>query len=337
MPSDFPRVRYILPKLRMGSYNTLMKLMSPDLSDPALFRLHVLDHYFRYGWKSASDAFSIPKSTIYDWRKVFLTAHKKPVSLVPKSTRPHNTRVMTTDARLVEFIRGMRKKYGNVGANIIKPFLNVYAKRLEIKSISKSTIEKLIKRRHLTFEKKVYIQRKFKFKKLRVRRSPKVNTPGFIQMDSIVVYVNREKHLFMCVMDIFTKYAFVEYVKNLSSQVARDVFIKFRSLNPTDITIVQTDNGSEFLGVFHEYLESLKLRHQFIYPKRPRINGFIERFNRTVQEEFILRSDDIYYDINSFKKKLTKYLAWYNYQRPHSALKYVSPMQFIKSFIPKST
>lgn len=336
MSSEFPRLRYILPKLGWGNYNTLMKLISPKLSDPALFRLHVLTHYYKYGWRIARDAFDVKKSTLYDWKKAFELSGKRPVSIVPKSTRPHSSRVMATDYRLVEFIREMRKEYGNIGQNMIKPFLDLYAKKLGIPTIGLTTIAKVIKRRRLTFEQKVYIKRKFKFKKLRTRKSPKVTSPGFIQMDSIVVYVNHEKHLFMSVMDIYTKYALVEYVPKLSSLCAKKVFIKFKGLNPTKISIVQTDNGSEFLGVFHDYVESLKLTHQFIYPRQPKINSFIERFNRTIQEEFILRNDDIYYNIDSFKQKLTKYLIWYNYQRPHSALKYVSPVQFINSHFPKS-
>jgi transposase InsO family protein len=62
----------------------------------------------------------------------------------------------------------------------------------------------------------------------------------------------------------------------------------------------------------------------------------VERFNRTIQEECIKRSDELYYDEGAFEKKLTKYIYWYNYKRPHYALGYLSPMQFINSNIPKS-
>jgi len=90
MPSDYNKKVYILPKLGWGNYNTLMKLISNslrfDLSDPAKFRLHVLDHYYKYGWKSTIDAFGVAKSTLYDWRKVFITSKKQINSLVPKST-----------------------------------------------------------------------------------------------------------------------------------------------------------------------------------------------------------------------------------------------------------
>jgi len=340
MPSDVHRKDYSRAKYSARTYYVLMKTLQTTLvcesSDVAEFRLHTIRHYYCFGLRSTLDAFKIKKSTFYDWKKQYERSRKNAGSLVPRSTAPTHVRRMQTDWRLIEFIKNMRKEYGNVGKNIIKPFLDAYAKKIGIPSISLTTIGKNIKRRRLTFEEKVYISRKFKFKKLRTRKSPRVSSPGFIQMDSIVVYINQERHLFMSIMDIYTKYALVEYVENLSAKTAKQVFLNFQKINPTPITIVQTDNGSEFLEVFHEEMEQQKITHQFIYPRMCKINGTIERFNRTVQEECILRNDEIYYDIPSFKEKLTKYLSWYNYQRPHSSLHYVSPMTFINSKIPKS-
>ena len=43
------------------------------------------------------------------------------------------------------------------------------------------------------------------------------------------------------------------------------------------IKVVQTDNGSEFLGVFDKYLKERGIEHKFTYPRCPKINGYIER------------------------------------------------------------
>jgi len=336
---DFPHIRYLFDRKTHLKYRRLMKTLNSSLafesSDVAQFRFHILEHYYKWGLKPALDAFNIKKSTLYDWKKSYEKSGKRLVSLVPKSTRPHMTRKMLTDFRLVEFIKEMRLKHGNVGANIIKPFLDEYAKSEEIKTICRSTIEKLIKRRHFTFEKRVNYRRKTRYAKLRVKKSPKVKKPGFIQVDCITIYINKERHLFICVIDIFTKFALVEKVNSLSSLQAKEVFKKFQETNPTSIHTVQTDNGSEFLAKFHEYLEEEDIKHQFIYPRLVKVNAVIERFNRTVQEEFIKRNDEIYYDLGIFKKKLVKYLYWYNHKRPHWALNYLSPVQFINTKIPE--
>lgn len=341
MPSDFRRIRYLRPKLSKLSYHIEMKAledaMAVEMSDVAAFRIHVITHYYKYGLRPTLDAFNLKKSTFHEWKRRYEKNHRRVIALVPKKTRPKTVRRMETDYRIVAFIKSMRQEHGNIGKSMLKPFVEAYAKELGITSIGETTIGKIIKRRGFTFEKKVYPQKQAnKFKKLRVRKSPKVTRSGFVQMDSIVVYINYEKHLFMSVMDVFTKFAHVVYVPNLKAETARKVFKEFQELSPTKVYVVQTDNGSEFLEVFHEYLEAQRIRHQFIYPKSPKINAYIERFNRTIQEEFILRNDEIYYDIQAMQRKLTKYLFWYNYQRPHRSLNYMSPINFIQTQSPKS-
>lgn len=342
MPSDFKRVRYQMPKFPVRIYRRIMRTIqnsfAVEISDVAAFRHHVINYYYQYGLKQTLDAFKLKRSTFYDWKIAYERSGKRVISLVPRKTRPLNVRKMETDWRVVEFIKKMRQDQGNIGKDMLKPFIDAFTKELGITTIGKTTIAKIIKRRRFTFEKKIYAQKKAnKFKKLRTRKSPKVTKPGFIQMDSVVVYINYEKHLFMCVIDIYTKFAHVSYVDNLTSSTATKVFKEFEELNPTPIHTVQTDNGSEFLKTFHSYMEEKDIKHQFIYPRMPKINAYIERFNRTIQEEFILRNDEIYYDQKAFAKKLTNYLYWYNYERPHASLKYVSPMTFIQSKSPKST
>lgn len=342
MPTDFKRVIYHIPKLSRLSYHIEMKAledsMAQEISDVAKFRVHVITHYYKYGLRSTLDAFNLKQSTFYDWKWAYERNHRRVIALVPKKTTPKTVRRMETDFHLVEFIKEMRQEHGNIGKAMLKPFVDAYAVKLGISSIGETTIGKIIKRRHFTFEKKVYPQKQAnKFKKLRVRKSPKVTSPGFIQMDSIVVYINYEKHLFMSVIDIYTKFAHVTYVDTISSANAKRVFQEFQELNPNKIHTIQTDNGSEFLKSFHTFLEEQEIKHQFIYPHMPKINGYIERFNRTIQEEFILRNDEIYYDTKAMQRKLTKYLFWYNYQRPHRSLNYMSPMNFIESKVPKST
>jgi transposase InsO family protein len=316
---------------------TMQNALAVEISDVAQFRIHVINHYSRYGLRPTLDAFNIKKSTFYDWKSAYEKSNKRIISLVPKSTAPQHVRKMETDWHVVEFIKQMRREHGNIGKSMLKPFVDAYCHELDIKTISATTIGKVIKRRHLTFESRNHVKRQFKFKKLRTRKSPKVTTPGFVEMDSVVVYINRERHFFMCVMDIFTKYAHVVHVDNLSSKTAVVVFKQFQETNPTATHTVQTDNGSEFLKSFHEYLEKQDITHKFIYPKMPKINAFIERFNRTIQEEFILRNDEIYYDQVAFAKKLSEYLYWYNNRRPHSSLNYLPPVTFIQTKIPKST
>lgn len=322
-------------------YNLLMKTLENslqfDASNPAKFRLHVLKHFYQYGWRSTVDAFGIGKSTLYDWKKSYERSRKSLVSLIPKKTKPKRVRQMTTDTRIVQFIREFRQQYGNTGREKIKIFLDEYTAELGINSISERTISKVIKQRNLFFDLKNKIKRRNKFSRQRTKKSPHVSAPGFIEMDSVILYINSSRHNFMCCIDIYTKFAHVRKVKAISSLQAKLTFQEFEKLSPHKIHTVQTDNGSEFFLNFHEYLEEQQINHQFTYPRSPKINGVVERFNRTIQEEFINRNDEIFYDAEAFKVKLNQYLSWYNSKRPHMALNYLSPLQFIQTNFPECT
>lgn len=323
-----------------SQYDWLMKTLENSLkfgsSDPAKFKLHCLEHYYQYGWKSACSAFKIGKSTLYDWKKIYEDSDKTLVSLIPQKTRPKHFRSMQIDHRLVEFIKSFREQYGNIDRRKIKIFLDQYALELGINPISDRSIGKVIKRKQLYFNQPIRIKRRTKFSRGRTNKSPKVYQPGYVEIDSVVVYINYQRHNFICCIDVFTKFAHVKKVNTLSSLQAKLALKEFQVKYGFKVHTVQTDNGSEFLAVFHQYLDQSQIKHVFIYPRSPRINGVVERFNRTIQEEFINRNDEIYFDLESFQVKLTTYLNWYNTKRPHMTLNYLSPYQFMQTYIPES-
>lgn len=336
MPADVHHAAYTLPKFSKHSYAVLMKTITNSLifdsSDAAAFRLHVLEVYRKHGWKAAISAFKIGKSTLYEWRQKYYNSQKRLFSLVPASTRPHTMRAMTTDWRIVEFIISFRKEYGNVGKGKLKSFLDEYTRVLSISTIGPTTIGKIIKRKNLFFRrKKKYAHRKYGIIS-RIKTAPKEKIPGYLEMDSITLWVLNKRWYFVSIIDVVTKIATVEIVPSLSSRYTKSVLVAFIANYPYHIRVIQTDNGSEFLGEFHLFLEERHIFHQFIYPRSPRINGVVERFNRTIQEEFIQRSEEIFYSEALFRRKLKDYLIWYNTKRPHYALKLQTPVAYMKTF-----
>lgn len=337
MPSPFNKKVYLLPKFSKADYYAYMKTLhnslSFDLSDVAKYRQHVLKFFYKHGRLITLDAFGVKQSTLYDWKKVYEDSGKKLSSLIPQSTRPHQTRTMTTDWRLEVLIKTMRQDYGNFSKYKIKPFLDEYAKSIGLRSYSVNKIQKIINRRNYYFDKKIR-KRKTKIKPLsqRVKRSPKPTKPGYIEMDSITLYVLNRKFYFITAIDIFTKFAWCKLTTSLSSKQARIAFEEFRDQYSHPVRVVQTDNGSEFLKEFHQYTITNKIPHELIYPRSPKVNAFIERFNRTIQDEFISRTDSLYHDVLLFKQKLVNYLNWYNLKRPHYSLGYVSPAQYLQQY-----
>ena len=75
--------------------------------------------------------------------------------------------------------------------------------------------------------------------------------------------------------------------------------------------------------------------HWHTYPKTPRMNAHAERFNRTIQEEFLLYHEELLVDPKQFNRPLIPWLLWFNADRPHWSLNLKSPVQFLTEKYPK--
>ena len=98
---------------------------------------------------------------------------------------------------------------------------------------------------------------------------------------------------------------------------------------PFRVHVVQTDNGAEFQSHFHWHLEALDIRHVYIRPRTPHLNGKVERSHRVDDQEFyqLLDKDGITDDIHLFNEKLREWEDYYNYHRPHGALDGQTPYE----------
>lgn len=98
---------------------------------------------------------------------------------------------------------------------------------------------------------------------------------------------------------------------------------------PFRVLVVQTDNGAEFQSQFHWHLETRDIRHVYIRPRTPRLNGKVERSHRVDDQEFyqLLDRDGVSDDIHLFNEKLREWEDYYNYHRPHGALDGQTPYE----------
>ena len=98
---------------------------------------------------------------------------------------------------------------------------------------------------------------------------------------------------------------------------------------PFRVLVIQTDNGAEFQSRFHWHLEEREIRHVYIRPRTPHLNGKVERSHRVDEQEFyqLLDRDAITDDIHLFNDKLREWEDYYNYHRPHGALDGQTPYE----------
>lgn len=308
--------------------------------DPVVsFRLKAIKHFETYGYHSASDAFEVGKTTLYRWRSLYLKSQGSLSSLKKKSTRPHSLRQTMVDFRIISEIRKLREDHYRLGKEKIKPLLDKFCLENNRLMISISTIGKVIKRHQFFFQKKDRIYHNPNHchdhhqskKRLRIKHAWRPKTLGHLQVDTMVKFSDSLKSYAISIMDVSSKFTLTLVYPHLNSSTALDALLKFQRVYPVPIQSIQTDNGLEFQGKFDDYLRQVKIKHFFTYPRCPRINGFIERYNRTFQEEFFDQNLHLVYYPKEFYGKLLEYLVFFNTKRVHKSLNNQTPMDYLIS------
>lgn len=252
----------------------------------------------KYG-KSATGVckiFGISRKTYYKWYKI--DHPKYMIGKRPRKTHPHlklygNIRVVIVETK---------NKY-NYGPKKMSKYLKMNHNT----SISPSTIYKFYKKKNLI--RKPQKQQKWytPLKEPYIAEFAGEN----VQLD--VKYVpgpDRTWNYQFRFIDTITNMQYSITLLSKDSLTSVYAFKKAKKHFPFKIIGIQTDNGGEFRGKFHEYLVRNKIIHRYIPKRSAPWNGKVERANRSIDDEFYLNP-------NRPWKTIEQYTKWYNYERPH--------------------
>jgi len=93
-------------------------------------------------------------------------------------------------------------------------------------------------------------------------------------------------------------------------------------------TIV-SDNGSEFTSnALLKWQERTRINWHYIAPGKPMQNRFVESFNGKLRDECL--NEHLFLSYNHARKIIEQSRNDYNYNRPHSSLKDMTPVEFTK-------
>jgi len=292
-----------------------------DISEESKRRLKWFDYHSKVSNAALTCRyFGISESCFWKWKKRFDKGGLK--ALESRSKRPKRFRKPETKSGTIMEIETLRKLFPMYGKEKIKPLIKG--------NISVSGIGRVIKRHNMFYR----IKKKNKGygwrwgQRQRIKELVLHGKPGeHLILDTIVVFLCSKVFYIKTAIDDVTKIAFAYTYTNNSSRTTVDFLKKLQYLIPYPIQNVHTDNGSEFLGEFHEKLMREGIPHYFSYPHCPKQHASIERFNRTLQEEF-LQEGNGFLDIELLNRKLIEWLIEYNFHRPHASLGYKNPLSF---------
>ena len=277
------------------------------------------------------EAFQVSRKDIRKYYERWAKAGKDPYALIPKKRgpKPGQLKILSKEEERI-IVKIHRRLNANVFEiyNLIQGHFNVHP--------SVSTIYRTIKRYPLNERRKKAIKRY-------ERKYPGELLHADTYSLAKTLVNDRRKYYLLGMIDDCTRLCQVELIERLTAaeaSMAASKLFKWFSVHGILAEEVMTDNGIEFTAFtsqkakethfFETTLRMFNVKHRCTKPYRPQTNGKIERFWRILHEECIqcqkdtLSKDDLIAELNGFMYR-------YNYLRRHSALKYQTPLDKLKT------
>lgn len=301
-----------------------------NLTDKAKHRLKIVDWLKAHGDDISLTArhFGLDRKTVRSWRDKFKKIGMP--ALNDKSHKPKNIRQMTTDWKIIDEIVKIRKEYPAWSKWKIGSIL----KRKNM-IVSASTVGRILKRKGL-------INKRVSAKRNKAAKNPKQRYPrGFriieagdmVQIDTKYVTLLGGRIIYQfTAIDVLTKRRVLKYYSSLLSKNGAD-FLKYCIQKfPFKIKTIQTDNGKEFLKDFDKLCKELNLPRYFIEARHPKQNTYVENSHGFDEREFY-QQGNVDKDIEAMNKSLEKWEHTWNYVRPHQALNYLTPHEYLQKIL----
>ena len=167
-------------------------------------------------------------------------------------------------------------------------------------------------------------------------KRPHDNTPrpialysgALLQCDTIHIIAPDGSRIYVyTLIDLFSRWAYAEVVEKIGAEVSVQFVKKAQKEASFRFEMIQTDNGPEFSTWCTNGWKRLGIAHRHGRVRKSNDQAHVERFNRTVQEECL---DRVAHNVSSFKKALETYLPYYNNERTHMGINYLTPLQVLQ-------
>src|SRR3990170_3416259 len=283
-----------------------------------------------------SQVLQVPRATIYRWRSRWKRAG--PCALEDGSRAPKRRRQTTWSGELVQAVLELREQYGWG-----KDKLVILLRRAGWQ-VSTSMVGRIIsslKGRGVLLEppRRAVSARKRRPKRPHAIRKPKeytVNAPGnLVQLDTLDLrplpgVVLKQ----FTARDMVSRWDVVEVYSVATARTASNFLDALKERSPYPVRAIQVDGGSEFMGEFEIACRGSDLQLFVLPPRSPKLNGHVERAQRTHTEEFWERYEGEL-DLPTVRPALRHWERLYNTFRPHQALAQRTPAEYLTQCHPE--
>ena len=282
----------------------------------------------------------IDRTSFYDWKRRFQTHGLDGLKDLPPIAKSHP---MTTPPEVVARIEALALEHPAYGCNRIEALLALEGRRVSAITIQRILNDKNLGSRHerwlalerqnaeqviaLSPEQVAFLE---KLNPCFRERHVESGRPGeLLSADTLMVGTLKGigRVYLHAVVDTHGSYAFgflhVSKQPEAAVAVLHNEVLPFYARLGLPVSAVLTDNGREFCGTerhpYELYLALNDIEHRKTRVRTPRTNGFVERFNGTVLEEFFRPAmhQKLFESVEALQADLDAWLHHYNHERPH--------------------
>lgn len=308
---------------------------APALSRAARARLEMLDWHERHGRNVSRTArhFGYSRPTVYRWLGRFDRFRLE--TLEDRPSRPGRRRRPTWTLAELAAVRRVRLAYPRWGKDKLAILL-----RREGIVLSVSMVGRILERLRRTGELREPAGRRISARKRAWRRPHAVRKPpdfvaarpgDLVQVDTLDIrplpgLVLKQ----FTARDVVSRWDVLELRTSASARSAVAILDALAARMPFAVRALSVDNGPEFMAEFEQACAERDIALLTLPPRSPKLNGRVERANRTHTEEFY-EVTEAEATLASLRPALLEWETTYNTVRPHQALGYLTPAEYLAS------
>jgi len=284
-------------------------------------KLRILEHAEKVGDVSKTCRyFGIARASFYRWRAAYQKRGEGGLINGKPIPKWHANRTLPA---VEEKVLHLRRKYYLGPIRIVW-----YLERYHGIKISDAGVYRILRRHGLN-----KLPRRTRLRKVHTKRYAKQVPGHHIQMDvKFLTFRSKRgqkiRRFQFTAIDDATRVRALKIYKKHTQANAIDFVDYIIEKFPFRIREIRTDNGHEFQAKFHWHVEDKGIRHAYIKPSSPQLNGKVERSHRSDSQEF--------YQLLSYKgdvdleAKLAEWENFYNFSRPHGAFDGKTPYEALR-------
>jgi transposase InsO family protein len=304
----------------------------PDLSADALRRLRIIDWHLANGENVSKTCrhFTISRQTFYRWWRRYNPKDLR--TLEDRSSRPKRCKQATWTKEEILAVRALRERYPAWGKLKLAVLLARQGLRLSASRVGR-ILAYLKRTRQLIEPLRRFAARRRQWKRQYATRKPRdyeAKRPGdIVQLDTMDVRPEPSIVLKQfTAVDVVSRWSVPTIAGNATATLATKALEAIIERSPFPIRAIQVDGGSEFMAGFEDACREKGILLFELPPRSPKLNGRVERANRTYRDEFYNCSNATP-TVAGLQRHLRRWEQTYNHVRPHQALGQLTPAEFL--------